>query len=646
MTKLQTADDLMLASLGLNADEIANLSPVERAYVLKSLDELAVDGQSSTVTALLMEDYKWEPVSMTQFLSDPFYMGHPDLTGSLFPEVKKALIDTFDAEVRPTELILAGSLGWGKSTLAAVSLVYLAHRLTCMRNPHNYYGLMPGAPVIMGIYSISMEQALETTYGKLIQWFDRIPYFIQRCPRIKRINSVIKFSGCPLQIIAGSKEAHTIGRDMLAFFLDEANFMTTPGGDIDDGVAVGIYNNATRRIKTRFMTKRGEPAGMAILGSSKRTKASFLEQHIKESANDIAAGRTKVFAFAQWEVRPPEYYTKPKFTVEIGDRMHPSRILRDGEQPRQGAETRRVPGEFLIDFENDCDKALRDLAGVASESMAPLFHNRKVIHDCCDAEHVHPFTRSEISIDIMEDIGIDAYFSPDVAMRIVQSRYELRVNPQHGRYVHVDIGLTGDSLGLCMLHIAGFKTVRRNRKDGTWYEDKAPHVVVDLVLRVKPPKGSEIDLAKTRGFILSLRDMGVPIERVSYDGHQSRESVQAFKKLGIHADVISVDKNDEAYLMLRQGMVERRVSMYHYPKLVEELELLERDLDARKVDHPKNGSKDVADALCGSYYNAMMDKRVLLTGVPQVTTRTNVATKVDVPGGSMLWAHLDKEANR
>lgn len=278
--------------------------------------------------------------------------------------------------------------------------------------------------------------------------------------------------------------------------------------------------------------------------------------------------------------------------------------------------------------------------------MAPLFHNRQVIHECCDATHVHPFHRDQITIDIAEDIDIDAYFRPEIAFRVNQSRYALRINPQHGRYVHVDIGITGDALGLCMLHIAGFRTVRRQRKDGTYYDDRAPHILVDFMLRVTPPKGSEIDLAKARAFILSLRDLGVPIERVSYDGHQSRESVQAFKKLGVQADIISVDKSDEPYLMLRQCMIERRLSMYRYSKVIEELEMLERDLDTRKVDHPKNGSKDVADALCGATYNAMMDKRVVLSGVPYASTSNRVETKVDVPGGSVLWSHLDKELTR
>lgn len=648
--KTRIVDPSLLTGLGIDAEQLAALSETERAYALQCLEEMAEHGASATAISMLMEDYKWEPVSMEQFLSDPFYMG--DLTKDLFPAWRAALIEAFDNGRRPVEMILAGAIGTGKTTVAGVILTYLAYRLTCLRDPHAYYRLMKGQPVIIGMYSIDLDQAMATSYGKILNWVDAIPYFLQKCPRVKRINSVIKFSTCPVEVIAGSKETHTIGRDMFAFLLDEANFMKAANGDVDEGVAFSIYNNAARRVKSRFLAGSGEPAGMAILASSKRTKAAFLEKHVKESADDIRDGRTRVYSFSQWEVKPAALFKKPRFQVEVGDRMYASRILRPGEAPRQGADVIHVPGEYLDDFTKDCDKALRDLAGVASESMMPLFHDKSVIRRCCVAEHRHPFTRQELSISIADEIGIDAYFRPEMMFAVVRSRYQLRLNPQCPRYVHIDIAFTSDSMGIAMVHLAGIKIVKRARKDGTYYEDKAPLIVVDFVLRIRPPQNSEIDLAKARGFILSLIDMGVPIKQVNYDGHQSRESCQTLKKLGIPSNVNSMDKTDQPYIMLRQTMVEQRLIMYEYAHLNIELSELERDVDKGKVNHPKTssatgqlGSKDVADGLCGAVYAATMDKEAfMLMSVPQPQEPARVAsaTKVGVTGGSHLWSNLDK----
>jgi len=48
--------------------------------------------------------------------------------------------------------------------------------------------------------------------------------------------------------------------------------------------------------------------------------------------------------------------------------------------------------------------------------------------------------------------------------------------------------------------------------------------------------------------------------------------------------------------------------MFQQDVLVSELFELEYDETKDKVDHPVNGSKDVADAVCGAYYS-MLQRR-------------------------------------
>lgn len=632
--------------------ELETLSPAEMVIFEQCMSELADSGQSPLAASLVLTDYKWEPVSMTQFLSDPYYAGG-DITHDLFPACRGVLIETFDAGVRPTELVLAGATGWGKTTILGMACLYMAYRLTCLRDPHGYYGLMQGAPIVLGLYSVNLDQAYDTVYGKVLHWVDAVPYFNEKAPRIKRLSSKIKFAQSPIEIIAGSKELHSLGKDLFFAGIDEANFMTSANGEIDEGVAAAIYTSVSRRLKSRFMGASGEPLGMAVISSSKRTKVSFVENHLRENAGDVATGLIKVAAYAQWAVRHPSKYTKPKFRVQVGDRIHPSRILAVGEDPKIGAEVLVVPGEYRRDFEQDIDKALRDIAGVASESMAPLLHDKSCIGRCEQlATHAHPFTRDTITVSTDDDIGIEAYLRTEVMFKIVRSSYRMRLNPQAARYIHIDIGLTGDCMGIAMVHICGFKSVKRTRKDGTWYEDRAPVFVVDFMIQVKPPQIGEIDLGKARAFIGCLRDYGVPIWRVSYDGFQSRDSCQIMRKLGFDSVVYSVDKTDEAYLSLKQALVEERIQIYHYAPFVREVSELERNLEKGKVDHPRvssstgdPGSKDVSDAVAGAVFNALIDKRLSVTGVvrPAAVGSDNVATRVGIPGGTMLWSDLDKE---
>jgi hypothetical protein len=633
-----------MLELGLDPDLIDSLSDAEQDYLMQCLEEMAETGTSVTAAQMVTEDFRHPVVTMEQFLSDPFYMG--EIAKSLYPLVRAFLIDVFDNGIPPMYVLYGGAIGTGKSTAAAVALTYLAFRLTCLKDPHQYYGLQSGSNIYMAVYSVNLDQAMDGIYGKVLNWIDSIPYFAAKCPRIKRVNSSIKFSGSPLEIIVASRTDHTIGKDLIAAALDEINFVRAQGGMSGEEIAEAIYDNTQRRLTSRFMRPGGRVDGMIMLVSSKTSKRSFFEKKLAELKPEITAGKARLFSYAQWEVKPAATYTKPRFQVEIGDRIRPSRVLREGDTPIPGSETVWVPGEFAAEFRNDVDKALRDLAGIATEGTMPLMRDKRPLYDACDATLVHPFTRESITLDYATDLNIDVYFKPETLFHIVRSKYVLRLNPNAPRFLGLDLALTGDCLGMAMCHISGFKTVQRYRPDGTSYDDRAPVVIVDFMLQIKPPVASEIDLSKARAFIQSLRDYGIEIARVSVDTSNSRDMIQTLRKLGFDCNINSVDRTDEAYLALRQGFLEGRIRTYKYEPFINEMSNLERDIEKRKVDHPKTGGvgKDVADAVCQAYWAALKDKRTLL---PEVNYRDMVAlteqNSVPVVGTKrVLWDVLDQ----
>ena len=59
----------------------------------------------------------------------------------------------------------------------------------------------------------------------------------------------------------------------------------------------------------------------------------------------------------------------------------------------------------------------------------------------------------------------------------------------------------------------------------------------------------------------------------------------------------SPDKNPGIYEVLKAAIYDRRVEAPDHPKAVSELARLERDPKTGKLDHPLDGSKDVADAM-------------------------------------------------
>ncbi len=643
-------DDRVLAEMGIAVEEFAALTEVQRAYVCQCLNEYMEEGTSITASSLVQADYKWLPVSCEQFLEDPEYLG--SFTKDMYPACRAALVETFDGTSSPVEVILGGSIGWGKTTLAAAGMLYDIYRVGCLRNPHEYYGLMPGAKIAFAIYSTSKEQAADSAFGKMLTWVEGSPYFKSRMPKVGKHTTRMVFSKSPILVITGSQEVHSIGKDMYGFLLDEANFLTAKSAkDDEQGRAYAIYTNAKNRMTSRFQESGSTRVpGKVWLISSKRSHAAFLENHIKASKTQISEGLSRVYEYARWHVMKASKYTMPKFRVEVGDLINPSRVLKPEEDPRAGADVIVVPGEFYQNFIDDIDGSLRDIAGIATFGMCPLFHDRNVILNCTTDRITHPFKKSEISTDILDDVSIVDYFDPKVMFQIRNGKYVPRYHALAPRFIHIDIGLTMDSMGIACVHMAGWKTVRRPRPDGTWYEDKAPVIDTDFTLRVNPPPGSEIDLAKARGFVLSLRDYGLPIWRVTLDGYQSRDTMQILRRAEFDAVLYSVDKTDDAYMTLRQAFVEQRINIYKYATLERELFELERNIEERTVDHPKvspmtgkRGSKDVSDALAGSVYNCMIDLEAAVSPLTGTSPVDNLDSGVKTTHGELDWSELDKE---
>ena len=75
-------------------------------------------------------------------------------------------------------------------------------------------------------------------------------------------------------------------------------------------------------------------------------------------------------------------------------------------------------------------------------------------------------------------------------------------------------------------------------------------------------------------------------------------------------EVISVDRTQDnvckPYQYLKNTIYEERIKLFDHTLLTEELIGLERNNNTGKVDHSPSGinSKDCADALCGSVWNA------------------------------------------
>ena len=232
---------------------------------------------------------------MKQFLEDDYYMGIPG--ASLFPKVKEDLIRLFE-DGNYSEVLLCGSIGWGKSVFASFVAARILYEMSCLRDPQRTFGLSPGSEIHLALVSKNLEQTKKVLANKIIEPMRLSPYFQEHFNwKTRHDGDEFIFPKNVVMFVAsiGSTD-RILGSNLFAAFVDEINFLgahsqakldTAHGrkGLAAYDKADKLYHNLVRRIKSRF-SSNGRLPGKLCLISSKTVKNSFTERRVRESLND------------------------------------------------------------------------------------------------------------------------------------------------------------------------------------------------------------------------------------------------------------------------------------------------------------------------------------------------------------------------
>lgn len=281
--------------------------------------------------------------------------------------------------------------------------------------------------------------------------------------------------------------------------------------------------------------------GLLVMISSPRYAEDFIESKMKEASTN-----KKIFARRKtlWEAKSPSSFSGEWIAFQ----------------------EYKIPKEFETESKRNPEAFKRDYMAIPSLALEPFFKQMDLVEQAIDPKIMFPFDELE-------------RFKPEF-----KGPPEYRGKLKRWHYIHVDLALKRDAVGFAMAH------------------DEGEVVVVDLMMRIKAPQNGEIDFSAIRERILNLRRLGFRIDRVTYDGWQSIDSLQILKKEGFKCEVLSVDRNTIAYDTLKEKIYGGKLKCYRYEPFLQEMRRLELK-DGVKVDHPPHiGSKDVTDAVAGAVF--------------------------------------------
>lgn len=553
-----------------------------------------------------------KPATIREFLGE----GYLDTMDKVRPGLLQALEDIFGTEVSSSRIssyyeraMITGAIGIGKTTFASIALPYMAHWILCLRDPQDYFGLMSGSRIAFMQMSTSEKQASEVVFGDIFARIKHSQWFINNYPYDPKFTKQIRFAKDIWILPGDSRETSFEGYNILGGILDEMDSHKIT--DEKDYADVG-YDAIHSRIGSRFpiFGDDGEDAGhkglLICIGQMKKGNG-FAARKFKEFTEDP---KSFVMRMTIWESFGWSKYTRKDGTRNSFwyDTQRKSIVPSTIVGIVQNKNLIEIPNAYKKNFENNPEKALRDLAGIPPETNDPFI---SLIH----------------KIDLARDKWIERFqrespVKPNPTRVEFEDWFRGNGDPRR-RHIHVDLATSGDgdALGMAMGHIESIVEVD---------DEKKPYIIIDALMRIKAMPGTEIMLSDVRRIIYMLKDeLKFRVVSVSMDGFQSTDTLQQLRKKKYMADYLSVDKSTLPYEDLREAIYEERIEFPPYQtymnkgdtRLVEVAvqELQQLTDTGKKIDHPAGGSKDLADGLAG-VVSTLMGDRSYRRGVTSITS--------------------------
>lgn len=554
-----------------------NVRSVEEARLL--LYELQARAEHLASQHVLPETDPFQPAST--WIDDPEFFGGTNLR----PAIREHFVNIFDDKYMGA-LCMWGK-GGGKSYMAGVAIARMTYEvLVGIRDGWFYEGneLEPGTLINIPVLSIKAEQAKKVVFRYAQQFIENAPWFSSQFELVPTAGKLkfLDYAGeeIPLEVHAATSEDRgVLGEALYGYVLDEFDFFPETVTEAGLRRAEDLDLLAFTQMLTRCPRHHGKAVRITSPSWSGGVAMTWIEEATKTSDERLYVSRASA-----WELDGSEHvnwkpYCEPP--IEVPERYWAA-FDRDPEQSKRhiGA----MPSAALAPFDGLAEKIMGGVGGATPPEPPPPDGRGP------DPEHLDPVVYVGEGDDETPIIGIADWFQP-----IPHAEY----------FVHFDYSTTSNATGIGMAH-CDFDPYALEGAD-----DKI-RVVVDIAARVTPQEvGGRISFERCRQLVYHLRARGFNIALVSTDGFESEDTRQLLSTQGITTALVSVDKKIEPYGTLK-GLIHARKLQYGDTYWLREYRHLELKL-GKKVEHPVNGSKDVADSVAGCTYMASLHGRQIVS---------------------------------
>jgi len=553
---------------------------------------------SDIIQALDDNPFEEMPVDVVTFVTAPEYLGQPPLSENQYTLVEcmsqiyreEDLVRIMGQEkgkehykrYTKVEIIVQCGKGSGKDHTSTIGCAYIIYKLMCLKDPARYYGKPPDDAIDLINIAINAEQAKNVFFDNFVRKIRNSPWFAGKYD--PKVNSVAFSKSITMYSGHSERESHE-GLNLFLAILDEISGFASQGSANNEQAktAENTYRAFRGSVDSRF-----PDFGKVVLLSFPRYKNDFIQQ----AYDNAIADKETLYKTHKFVLNPdlPEDDANNSFEIEweedhIISYKYPRVFAL--KRPTWDMNPTRTIEDFKISFFKEPADALMRFACMPTTSSDAFFKSRDKIEKC---------------LSIRNPLDTFRRFDPS-----------FKPNPDTTYYVHADLAQRHDKCAVAISHVDKWVNIQAFNN----YEQIVPIVVVDAVAWWEPKVEGPVDLSEVKNWIINLRRMGFSLGIVTFDRWQSFDIQRDLRSVGINSDTLSVAKKH--YEDLAMLFYEERVVGPHIDLLLDELLEL-RIMPNNRVDHPRKKSKDLADAMCGSVYNAISRGRRESNGEIEIHT--------------------------
>jgi len=557
-----------------------------RRKIIKENRELDPFSYMADRIAVNTEDDVWEeePVSFREFVESPDFLDlkfDPETGRGCRPKIMEYGEAIVADNVR--EAILLLGKGSGKGFISSIIHAYGIYECLCLRDPQKYYGLAPGSALYFVNTARNEKQAKKVFFKEFTAKIKGCPWFDGKYdePGVDTISFIKNVEA----LSANSQAYGWLGYNTIRWIGDElAFFLVDDKNEMSESRAEECWEAAYGSCQTRF------PEHYKMVGiTTPRDEGDFVMTKVEELKERMKEDKDTFFAqAATWDIHPK--LTKDDFKHAF--KRNYRRAMRDfGAVPTGVIDSFWGESEFFVDNVCDvCKKCIIYKERKESTDIYACYSNMN-----CKA---NPYVGNG---------KFREWFFPLIDMEY---------------HIHFDLSISGDRVGFTLGHSSGTKQVQIDKyelevmkekkkikvRDDCYYIER-PIIIIDAVGFISPHSGQDPLLIRNgeiyydgilNHIIYQLKDRGFNIVGVTFDRFQSHHIKQTLEEKDYEVDLVSCDRTDEVPVQAKLAVIENRV-LYPYSKLLCK-EAVNLQYVGKKVDHPKNGSKDVWDSFASVIY--------------------------------------------